>query len=191
MRAGFFGYLFSTVKLTSNQPTHNPGAYSYFSKLIMSHKRFPLLLGILIVAMLSACGKSEEFAVESVAVSEVSSNAQPADSASSTASAVPDTKQSTGTLENSAASSMADGIALAQKNNCFACHKIDTKLVGPAWRDVAKKYKGVADAEHKLVIKVSTGSVGSWGDMPMPAMAPAVKEEDIRALVKFVLSLEK
>ncbi len=86
---------------------------------------------------------------------------------------------------------MANGLALAQKNNCLACHKIDEKLVGPAWRDVAKKYKGVAGIEHKLVIIVSTGGVGHWGDMPMPAMAPAVKEEDIRALVQFVLSLEK
>ena len=86
---------------------------------------------------------------------------------------------------------MADGLALAQKNNCLACHLVDKKLVGPAWKEVAKRYKGVVGIEHTLVITVSTGGVGNWGNMPMPAMAPAVKEEDIRALVKFALSLDE
>lgn len=86
--------------------------------------------------------------------------------------------------------SLEEGLALAQKNNCLACHRLDTKLIGPAWRDVAKKYKGVAGSEHALVIKVATGGGGTWGEMPMPAMAPNVKEQDIRALVKFILSLE-
>ena len=55
--------------------------------------------------------------------------------------------------------------------------------------DVSRRYKGVAGMEDKLVVKVSTGGYGNWGDMPMPALAPDVKEEDIRALVQFVLSL--
>ncbi|MDO8413884.1 MAG: c-type cytochrome [Gallionellaceae bacterium] len=86
--------------------------------------------------------------------------------------------------------SLEEGLALAQKNNCLACHQLDTKLIGPAWRDVAKKYKTVAGSEHALVIKVATGGGGTWGEMPMPAMAPNVKDQDIRALVKFILNLE-
>lgn len=109
--------------------------------------------------------------------------------ASSIAGIAPEDKNITA-QDKSQAQLIQNGLALAQKNNCLGCHTLDKKLVGPAWRDVAKKYKGVPNIEHQLIVKVSTGSVGSWGDMPMPAMAPAVKEEDIRALVKFVLSLE-
>jgi cytochrome c len=85
--------------------------------------------------------------------------------------------------------STKEGLALAQKSNCLACHSIDKKIIGPAWADVARKYKGAKGAEDRLVVKVSTGGYGNWGSMPMPAMAPDVKEKDIRALVRFVLHL--
>ena len=81
---------------------------------------------------------------------------------------------------------------LAKKNGCNACHSIDKKIVGPAWMDVSKKYKGVAGAEAKLVVKVSKGGGGVWGPVPMPALDPAGKKQDeIKELVKFVLSLAK
>jgi cytochrome c551/c552 len=90
-----------------------------------------------------------------------------------------------------AGSAMAtDMPPLAKKNNCTACHAIDKKVVGPAWAEVAKKYKGQADAEAKLVIKVSKGGSGVWGSMPMPANDPAgTKQADIKELVKFILAL--
>lgn len=84
----------------------------------------------------------------------------------------------------------ADMPELAKKSNCTACHAIEKKVVGPAWRDVAKKYKGDAGAEAKLVAKVAKGGSGVWGSMPMPPNAPAVKEADIKTLVQFVLGLE-
>ena len=84
---------------------------------------------------------------------------------------------------------VADGLALAQKNNCLACHSIDKKMIGPAWMDVSRRYKGVPGIEQTLVVKVSTGGYGNWGNMPMPALAPDVKEEDIRTLVRFILGL--
>lgn len=91
-----------------------------------------------------------------------------------------------------AGSAMAtDMPELAKKSNCTACHAIEKKVVGPAWRDVAKKYKGDAGAEAKLVAKVAKGGSGVWGSMPMPPNAPAVKEADIKTLVEFVLGLEK
>jgi cytochrome c len=80
--------------------------------------------------------------------------------------------------------------AVAKKNNCTACHAIDKKVVGPAWADVAKKYKGDASAEAKLITKVSKGGSGVWGSMAMPANDPAgTKQADIKELVKFVLAL--
>ena len=79
--------------------------------------------------------------------------------------------------------------ALAKKHNCTSCHTMDKKLVGPAYIDVAKKYKGQADAEAKLIAKVAKGGSGAWGTMPMPPNAPKVPEADIKELVKFVLSL--
>ena len=86
--------------------------------------------------------------------------------------------------------SEAEGRALAQKSNCFACHSIEKKMVGPSWKDVAAKYRGDASAEDKLIAKVSKGSSGVWGSVPMPANSPAVKDADIKALVKFALSLK-
>lgn len=90
-----------------------------------------------------------------------------------------------------AGSAMAtDMPAVAKKLNCTACHAIDKKVVGPAWADVAKKYKGQADAEAKLITKVSKGGAGVWGSMPMPANdAAGTKQADIKEVVKFILAL--
>lgn len=85
--------------------------------------------------------------------------------------------------------SAAEMSPLAKKNGCVACHAVDKKLVGPAYQDVAKKYKGQADAEAKLVAKVSKGGSGAWGPVPMPPNAPKVPEAEIKELVKWVLSL--
>jgi cytochrome c len=76
---------------------------------------------------------------------------------------------------------------LAQKYNCLACHAEDKKLVGPAYKEVAKKYKGDAGAEAKLVAKVKSGGGGVWGSIPMPPNN--VPESDIKTIVEWVLSL--
>jgi cytochrome c len=78
---------------------------------------------------------------------------------------------------------------LAKKNACTACHGIDKKLVGPAYRDVAAKYRGNAKAAAMLQEKVKKGSVGTWGQVPMPPNA-AVKDADVKALVDWVLALK-
>jgi cytochrome c len=78
---------------------------------------------------------------------------------------------------------------LAQKKACMACHQIDKKVVGPAYLDVAKKYKGQKDAEAKLVQKVLKGGGGVWGTMAMPAN-PQVNEAEAKQLVKWILSLK-
>lgn len=82
----------------------------------------------------------------------------------------------------------ADMPAAAKKNNCIACHAIDKKLVGPAWADVAKKYKGDAGAAAHLDGVISKGGKGVWGPMPMPP-SPKVTAEERKELVDFVLGL--
>lgn len=83
----------------------------------------------------------------------------------------------------------ADASALAQKSGCLACHTVDKKVLGPAYKDVAAKYKGDKTAEAKLVAKVKAGGSGVWGPMPMPPNSPQVKDADITAIVQWILSL--
>lgn len=90
-----------------------------------------------------------------------------------------------------AGSSMsADMPTIAKKNGCANCHAIDKKVVGPAWQDIANKYKGDATAAEKLSTKVAKGGGGVWGATPMPAQ-PKVSEADIKELVAFILGLAK
>lgn len=76
---------------------------------------------------------------------------------------------------------------LAKQKNCLACHAIDKKLVGPAYKDVAKKYENDPGAVARLAKKVREGGVGVWGQIPMPAN-PQVNEAESVQLVKWVLS---
>ena len=77
--------------------------------------------------------------------------------------------------------------ALAQKSGCMACHAVDKKVVGPAYKEVAAKYKGDAKAEAMLADKVKKGGVGNWGQIPMPPNA-TVSDADVKTLVKWVLA---
>ena len=79
--------------------------------------------------------------------------------------------------------------ALAKKSNCLMCHGVDTAILGPSYKDVAKKYKDDKTAEALLISKVKAGSAGVWGKMPMPANSPQVKDEDIKTIVKWILTL--
>lgn len=79
--------------------------------------------------------------------------------------------------------------ALAQKNACLSCHGVDKKIVGPSFKDVAKKYAGDKSAHAKLVAKVKTGGKGVWGDIPMPPN-PQVKPEDSAQIITWVLGLK-
>ncbi len=89
----------------------------------------------------------------------------------------------------------SDTLALAQKSGCLACHSVEKKVVGPAWKDVSAKYKGDAEAKARLIAKVKAGGKGNWtevtGGVPMPPYSPRVADADIETLVTFVLSLTK
>lgn len=81
-------------------------------------------------------------------------------------------------------------LALAQKNSCTACHAVETKLVGPAYAEVAKKYKGQKNAEATLIANIKKGGSGKWGAVPMPAQS-ALSDADAKTLAKWILSTAK
>lgn len=85
-----------------------------------------------------------------------------------------------------AAPAMAD-LALATSKNCMACHAIDKKLVGPAYKEVAAKYAGQKDAVDKLSAKIMKGGSGVWGPVPMPANTQ-VNEAEAKKLAAWVLT---
>ena len=85
-----------------------------------------------------------------------------------------------------AAPAIADQ-ALATAKNCMACHAVDKKLVGPAYKDVAAKYAGQKDAVDKLAVKILKGGSGVWGPVPMPANAQ-VNDAEAKKLAAWVLS---
>ena len=76
---------------------------------------------------------------------------------------------------------------LAKKHACFACHTVDKKMVGPAYKEVAAKYRNDKAAPAKLAEKVKKGGQGVWGNVPMPPNA-TVPDADVKALVKWILS---
>lgn len=77
---------------------------------------------------------------------------------------------------------------LAQKAMCTGCHAVDKKMVGPAYKDVAAKYKGQASAAAALTDKVRKGSTGAWGTVPMPPTGPdKINDADLKAVIEWVL----
>jgi cytochrome c len=85
-------------------------------------------------------------------------------------------------------SALADQ-ALATAKNCMACHAVDKKLVGPAYKEVAKKYAGDAKAVDALATKIVKGGSGVWGAVPMPANAQ-VNDAEAKKLAAWVLSMK-
>ena len=81
------------------------------------------------------------------------------------------------------------GLALVAKSNCLTCHKVSEKLIGPAYKDVAKKYAGNDTAVTHLAHKVITGGKGVWGDIIMTPH-PDVSEADAEQMVKYILLLK-
>ena len=87
-----------------------------------------------------------------------------------------------------AATAQADQ-ALATKNQCMACPAVDKKLVGPSYRDVAKRYAGNPQAQDLLTRSIKTGGQGKWGAIPMPAQTK-LSEEDARKLATWILEIK-
>ena len=83
----------------------------------------------------------------------------------------------------------ADPAELAKSKNCMACHSIDNKIVGPAYKDVAAKYAGQKDAAAKLAEKIQKGGSGVWGPVAMPPNA--VTPDEAKTLATWVLAQKK
>ena len=82
------------------------------------------------------------------------------------------------------------GEELIKKHGCIACHAIDKKVIGPAYVEVAAKYKGDPKAPALLAKKIKEGGSGVWGQVPMPPNSQ-VSDADIKILVTYILSLKK
>jgi cytochrome c len=85
---------------------------------------------------------------------------------------------------------LAGGLENAEKAGCLDCHAVDRKVVGPAYKDVAAKYKGDANAEAKLIKKVKGGGSGVWGKDRMPANLGKMTDEEYKVTVAWILSLK-
>lgn len=82
------------------------------------------------------------------------------------------------------------GETLIAQNDCLGCHKIEEKLQGPGYREIAKKYAGQPGIEDTLAQHIIKGHVGTWGDVQMTAH-PTLSEGDAKAMVKYILSLNQ
>lgn len=87
----------------------------------------------------------------------------------------------------SAAVDEAKARTLSQQKNCFSCHAVDKKLVGPSYQEIAKKYKGDGAALGNLTTKVIKGGGGVWGPIPMPPNP--IKEDEAKVIVEWILSM--
>lgn len=125
-----------------------------------------LLVLTAFIGLMMACGSEKE-------KKEEMSETKPADDLSSN----PDYKKGLALISNA-------------KNVCLTCHKIDEKLTGPAYRDVANKYESTEANIKMLAEKVIKGGTGVWGEVAMPANS-TVTEEDAIAMVKYILLLKK
>jgi cytochrome c len=91
-------------------------------------------------------------------------------------------------LSANGAALAADAQKLLKEKNCLACHTLDKKLVGPAYKDVAAKYKSRKDAQAYLAGKIRAGSNGVWGPVPMPPNG-TVGADDAKSLAAFILKV--
>jgi cytochrome c len=86
-----------------------------------------------------------------------------------------------------------NALELAKNSGCLACHTVERKVIGPAWKDVAARYKDDSSMKEVLVNKIKTGGKGNWLEVTngamMPPYSPRVNDEDIAKLVDFILSL--
>lgn len=131
-------------------------------------KKTIAILGI--CSLIFACTSSEKS--ESSEDTSTVAVAAPADTTSATASV-----------------GSAKGEQLISGSDCLTCHKVDTKLVGPAYNDVANKYAATDANIEMLAGKVIKGGSGSWGEIPM-APHPAISTDDAKEMIKYILSLK-
>ena len=151
-----------------------------------------ILAGVFLVA----CGGGEHKAIETVATQATANStitetttvntklatqtttATPAATATTTAAAPIDNK-----------ADIQKGMTLLAKSDCLTCHKIGEKVIGPSYKDVAKKYAATSSNIKMLAGKIIKGGSGVWGPIPMTAHA-TLSQADAELMVKYILSLK-
>ena len=135
------------------------------------------LLSLSVLFFLAACGGGDDGKTDSATTSTTSSEA-----------AAPEAAAGSDLSSNPV---YQKGLELTGKYQCPTCHKIDEKLTGPAYRDVANKYAGADEATiTKLAKKVIEGGSGVWGEVMMTPH-PNVSEEEAKDMVRYILLLKK
>jgi len=94
-----------------------------------------------------------------------------------------------GTAQAQNSSQGPTGLALAQQQNCMSCHSVTRPLMGPALRDIAARYASKPNAHAYLTHKILEGSIGAWGNVPMPANTQ-LNAAQAAALAGWILALK-
>ena len=138
------------------------------------------ILTMVIAAGLYACGGGES----------TETTTQPISNATTEETAPAATTEAAAPATTEAAAPKKDGQALINGSDCRTCHKDDSKLIGPAYQDVAKKYENNAANVKMLTEKIINGGQGNWGEIPM-AGHPNLSQDDAAAMVEYILSMKK
>lgn len=133
-------------------------------------KRSFIILGLALA--ISACGNNK------------SNNSSGTDTTVTTTTTTSTSKNTSITVKDTL------GAALIQKNDCLTCHKLDQKIIGPAYNDVANKYTASPDVIDTLANKIIKGGSGNWGNITM-SPHPNLSMTDAREMIKYILSLKK
>jgi cytochrome c len=101
-----------------------------------------------------------------------------------------DTNYTTASKKTNTVFQASEGEKLIAKSDCIGCHKLDKKLIGPSYLDIAKKYPSNDKNVAYLSGKIIKGGSGVWGTIPMSAHA-SLKKNDATSMAKYILSLKK
>lgn len=82
------------------------------------------------------------------------------------------------------------GLQLVAKSDCFTCHDVSQKKIGPSYKDVAAKYTASEEVIETLSNKVIKGGGGVWGEIAMTPH-PQLEKEDVKTMIKYILELKK
>jgi cytochrome c len=138
------------------------------------------ILTMVIAAGLYACGGGES----------TETTTQPISNATTEETAPAATTEAAAPATAEAAAPKKDGQALINGSDCRTCHKDDSKLIGPAYQDVAKKYENNVANVKMLTEKIINGGQGNWGEIPM-AGHPNLSQDDAAAMVEYIFSMKK
>jgi cytochrome c len=163
---------------------------------VIKMKKYLFLSGVLALALMG-CQKKEEAPKAEVkqeekpaqAVETKKEEAKPQEaSGEQKAGAEQQAQEEQKAAMTTVAVSAEEAQALLQQKGCFACHDVNTRKVGPSFKEIAAKYSGQSDAVASLVNSVTKGSAGKWGSIPMPPQP--LKQEEAQKVVSWILSLK-